>query len=316
VICFGSSMLAGFVIALAFQPDAAMLRRIFEEGLAQHRQRYGASDVRTAQSARDLGLFLARQGEAEAARAALSEAVRIDSEAIGASAPQTLADVGELAAVSEPAAAAPLWQRASEAAEPALAARALAALGDLHNAAGDRTGAAGFYRGALANQEIASGRDAEAVALRLSALALAVEPRDGIPLLERAVTIDRARLGRRHPQTATMEANLAGLLVHAGRHEQAILAAGDALSIFQETLGEDHPRCAVTASILAFALESKGDRIRAGRMYRLAIAIDERAYGPGHPQTAADMRALAEFLRIGGQAREAAEWERKAAAIH
>jgi tetratricopeptide (TPR) repeat protein len=290
-------MIPGLVVALAFQPEPAMLRRLFEEALAQREKQYGASDARTAQAARDLGLFLARQGETNGARAALTEAVRIDETVFGASAPQTLADVADLAGVSPRVEAEPLWLRAAEAADPGMAARAFAASGDLRSQAGDRGGAAGFYRRALAKQEIASGPDSEPVAQRLSALALTVEYKDGIPLLQRALAIDRSKLGVRHPQTATTEANLAGLLVHVGRYEEAIRAAGDALSIFQETLGADHPRCAISASILAFALESTGDRARAERMYRLAVAIDERAYGPDHPQTASDRRALAEFLR-------------------
>jgi tetratricopeptide (TPR) repeat protein len=262
------------IIALVFQPDVPMLRRLFEQAFARQP---------TAQAARDLGLFLARNGDPNAARTALAEAVRIDTDAIGPSAAQTLQDVAELAAISPPAEATALWTRVAESPEPALAARAFAALGDL--------------RTALAKQEAATGRDSEAVAVRLIALALTLEPKDGIPLLERAVTINRAKLGRRHPQTATTEANLAGLLVHVGRFDDAILAAGDALSIFQETLGPDHPRNAVTVSILAFAFESKGDRVRAERMYRLAVVIDEKSYGATHPQTKSAKQALEEFLR-------------------
>jgi tetratricopeptide (TPR) repeat protein len=307
-------VIPALIIAASFQPDPSVLRRLFEEALARSERQYGATDARTAQAARDLGMFLGRQGETRAAEAALTEALQIDEAVFGASAPQTLSDVAELAGVTPQPEKEPLWLRAADSTDAGLAARALAALGEIHAAAGDRAGAAAFYRRALARQETASGHDTEPVAVCLNALAQLVEVKEGIPLLERALAIDRRVLGARHPQTATTEANLAGLLVHARRNGEAIRAAGEALSIFQETLGAEHPRCAITAGILAFALEAKGERARAEKMYRLAVTIDERSYGPRHPQTIGDMRALAEFLRTIGKVREAADLEKKAAA--
>ena len=79
-----------------------MLRRLFEDALKQRRQEYGVTDSRTAQAARDLGLFLSRQSDQAGARSALSEAVGIDEKAFGATAEQTLAYLGELATVSSP----------------------------------------------------------------------------------------------------------------------------------------------------------------------------------------------------------------------
>ena len=289
-------LLPFLLIFLAMQPDPAMLRRLFEDALVRSQRQYGADDARTAQAARDLGLFLARQGDAAAARNTLAETVRLDEAALGASDPQTLADAAELAAVSPPAEAHTLWLRAAESTGPALAARALGSLGDLHRASGDRNGAATFYRRALAKQEAADGAAAEPVAIRLNALATVVEPKDAIPLLQRALTIDRHALGLRHPEAASTEANLAGRLALAGRLDEAIRAATDALSIFQETLGPDHPRCAIVADILADCMAGKGDRAGAEKMYRLALSIDERAYGPNAPQTQADRLALNDLL--------------------
>ena len=289
-------MLPVLAIALAMQPDPAMLRTLYADALARREKQYGPTDARTAQAARDLSLFLARHSNPEEAQPVLARLVAIDEHAFGPAAPQTLADVVELAAISPPGAAEPLWRRASLSSDPAIAARCFAALGDLHLRSGDRPGAAAFYRRALAKEETASGPAAEPVALRLNALALSLDPKDGIPLAERALAIDRRVLGARHPQTATTEANLAGMLVNVRRNSEAVRAAADAMSIFQETLGPAHPRCAVTASILAFALEATGDRTRAEQMYRMAVAIDQKAYGPAHPQTEADQRALAAFL--------------------
>src|ERR1051326_8073689 len=165
-------MAPGLIALFALQPDPAMLRRIYEEALARREQQYGAKDARTAQAARDLGMFLAREGQAADAHRALTRAVEID-EALHAE--LTLSDVAELAAVSPPDEAEPLWKRSAESKDTPLASRALAALGDLHARAGDRAGAAGFYRRALAKEEAVNGKQSETVALRLNALAHVVE---------------------------------------------------------------------------------------------------------------------------------------------
>ncbi len=185
-----------------------MLRQLFEEAFEQKK---------TAQAARDLGLFLAGQGQVAAARQALGEAVRLSEKAHGPSAPRTLADVAELAAISEPAYAEPLWQRAAASQDAGVAARSLAVLGGLREDAGDRSGAAKFYRGALAKEEAASGADSARVAVRLNALSRVVAVARGIELLERARGINVKRLGPRHLETGTLTANLAALLVSAGR---------------------------------------------------------------------------------------------------
>jgi tetratricopeptide (TPR) repeat protein len=290
------SIILSLAAALALQPDPAAIRRLFEDALQRRERLYGPVDARTAQAARDLGMFLAGQGNAADARAPLAQAVRIDETAMGPHAPQTLADAAELAAVSPPSAAELLWKRVAAAREPALAARALAALGDLHARAGDRNGAASFFRQAMAMQESASGKDSAPVALRLNALAHFVPPAEAIAMLERALAIDRRTLGSRHPEAASTEANLAGMLLNAGRIDAAIRAGRDALGVFEQTLGKDHPRVAQTATILGYAYESRHDRASAEKMFRRALMIDEGAYGPRHPQTEADRRALSEFL--------------------
>jgi tetratricopeptide (TPR) repeat protein len=286
-------MLAVLVLALSPQPNPAVLRRLFEESLARREQQYGMSDPQTAQAARDLGLFLVKEGDAAGARDALAKTVKIDEAAFGDSAAETFADIAELAAVSPKQEADGLWQRASTSTDSAVAVRALMSLGAMRSGAY----AAGFYRKALARQESATGENSEPVAVCLNALSQVVARPEAISLLERAVAIDRRALGARHPETATMLANLAGKLVNAKRYDEALAAAAEALSIFGETLGGNHPRCAIAAGILAFALEGKGDRMRAEKMYRMALTIDEAAYGPRHPQTTADRQALAEFLK-------------------
>jgi tetratricopeptide (TPR) repeat protein len=228
--------------ALAFQPAPAMLRALFEEELARVTSRHGASDVRTGRAARDLGVFAARQGDAAGARAALAIAVRADEVAFGPSDPQTLADVAELAAVSEAADAVRLWERASASRDGAVSARAFAALGDLRHQAGDFRGAIRLYRSALAREEAAAERNELRIAARLNTLSLLLDPADAVPLLERALGIVARRIGRQTVEAASIEINLAVRLEAIGKRASATQTAGSAVTIFEETLGAEHPR--------------------------------------------------------------------------
>ena len=106
----------------------------------------------------------------------------------------------------------------------------LAALGELREVAGDRDGAVQFYRRALAKEEVASGKDGARVAVRLNSLALALVTDSGIPLLTRTIAIDRRVWGERHPETATAETNLSGLLLAAGRTEESACAIAPSAS--------------------------------------------------------------------------------------
>lgn len=301
----------GLTAASAMQPDPAMLRRLYEEMLAKRARQYGLADARTARAASDLGLFLKEQGDADGAGRALAEALRVDEAASGPSAPAALADAAELAAISPQPAAGLLWRRAAESPDPSVAARALAALGEFREAAGDHEGAAALYRQALAKEEAASGKEGARIAVRLNALALALGPEKGVPLLTRALAINRRAYGERHPETATTEANLSGLLLAAGRAPESVRMGRSALAGFEATLGSDHPRTAAAASNLADALRAQGDRAGAEKLYRRALDIDQRAYGPNHPETLQDVRNLADFLGETGRAAEAAELERR-----
>lgn len=304
-------MVCSLLVLLAMQPDTAAIRRLFEENLARQEKQYGADDGHIAGAARDLGLFLKRQGDLTGAQAALTRAVRADEKTEGEAARQTLADAAELAALSPAEEAGPLWQRVARSSDPGLASRALAALGDLRAAAQDTAGAVSLYRRALAKEEEDKGKDAAGVAVRLNALAVLVEPEEGVPMLERALAIDRRLLGERHPETSTTEANLAGLLLDSGRTNAALRLANAALAGFEDTLGPENPRVASVSTILAYGWRAKRDRVRAERLYRRALAIDEAAYGAEHPETLNDVRNLAEFLRESGKTAEAAVLEKR-----
>lgn len=288
-----------------------MLRQLFEEELARQKAEYGENDAHTAQAARDLGLWLARQGDQRGAREAFAQAVGADEKVLGPTADQTLADVAELAAVSESRPAEALWQSASRSSDAEVAARSLAGLGGLREQAGDRAGAARFYRQALAKEESASGKDSARVAARLNTLSLFVAPAEGVVLLDRALRIATARLGARHLGTASIQVNLAGLLSKTGHAQRAARLAKEATSVFEEALGPEHPRTAAGLLIQANARRASGDDSDVEPMLRRALAIREQALGPRHPQTLVYARALADFLREIGKEQQAAELDRR-----
>ncbi len=261
--------------ALLLQVDTGMLGGLYAQEFERHP---------TAQAARDLGMFLRRHGDSAGARNALKEALRLDD---ASASPQALDDAFELALASPGSEAAPLLTRAAASKDPRLAARALETLGHLRDIFGDKPAAVECYRRALTLQENAA---------TLEALAADLDPAAAVPLLERALALNRA-LGLRHPQVATTEANLSGALLNAGRTDDAIRLARDAIGIFEEALGPGHPRTASAATILAWALRAKGDTRAALLYYQRALAIDQAAFGSSHPQTQADAKTLDDFQR-------------------
>src|ERR1043166_2866478 len=110
-------VLAAIVAAFAYQPDPAMLRRLYEDALARREIEFGLQDERTARAARDLGMFLARQGDTRAAQSALVEAVTIDEAAAGPKATVTLEDVAGLGAGAAPGGGGRVWRGAGGGAE-------------------------------------------------------------------------------------------------------------------------------------------------------------------------------------------------------
>jgi tetratricopeptide (TPR) repeat protein len=205
----------------AFQPDRTMLRQMFEEALKRRTAEFGRNDSHTAQASRDLVLFLQRSGDLAGARRVLTETVAIDEAAFGKDAAQTLEDVSALAAISPKSVAGPLLERAANSPDPTVSGPALSSLAEMRTAAGDRPAAAVYLRRALEKAEAVDGKDGTIVALILNALALDVDPKEGIAYLQRALAIDRSKLGEHDSGTIVTAVNLSKLLLVAGRVDDA-----------------------------------------------------------------------------------------------
>ncbi len=208
-------------VALAFQPDPVALRKLFEDALARRQQAYGDTDARTAQAARDLGLFLCRSTDKASARRAMASAVHLDEKSLGPNAPQTLEDIATLASVSPRAEAEPLLRRAAESPDPTIAGPALTSLAAMRKAAGDSASAAALLRRAVEKAETVDGKDSVTVALVLNVLAQVVPPKEALPLLQRALAIEEQQLGPQNPQTLQDARKLASLLRSEGQPDDA-----------------------------------------------------------------------------------------------
>jgi tetratricopeptide (TPR) repeat protein len=285
--------------ASAFQPDRALLRRVYEDYVARCERDFGPNDPRTAQAARDLGFFLKDSGDRKAANLAFAKALKIDQAKWGDTAPQALAGMIALASVSTPADAESILRSAL--ASPSMNSRlgvpALSTLGDLRLSAGDRAGAAACWRLSLQHAELAYGKDSDEVAKILFSLSQVVGAQESVQLLGRALTIAQRSWGENHPETATCQVNLANALLKAGKTHDAAEKAQAGLSGFEASLGPHHPRVAVALITLAEALHAQGDLSTAQALYRRAIEIDRQALGAADPRTLQDLSALKALMR-------------------
>ncbi|HEY3840001.1 MAG TPA: tetratricopeptide repeat protein [Bryobacteraceae bacterium] len=292
------------------QPHSEQLRDLYQQHLAEEQRDHGEFDARTAEAARDLGLFFRGHNDPQSAHDALTHAVAIDEKVFGPDAPRTLADVADLATVSPASEAPRLFERAAKSSDAAAASRALLALGEMRASQDDHQGAARFWRQALAKQE-AAAPDSPNAAMILNVLAQVVEPAEAIPLLHRALALDRKIYGAGHPETGGVDQLLAQSLLATGKAADAVAPAGEAFSILSTKLGLEHPRTASAADTLADAFRATAKFAEAERYYRQALAIDEKILGPQHPTTLENIRNLAAFLRRRGKVNEAIVLERR-----
>src|SRR5688572_24541656 len=144
-------------LALAPQPDPAALAPLYRQALAERERQLGPEHPKVARSAADLGLFLRNQGDRVAAAPYFRRALNIDEKVLGPNSPVVGEDLENLASVLPPAEALPLYRRASEHRDPAIAARNLAKLASYEESRDRHNAALALYRAALAKEEAASG---------------------------------------------------------------------------------------------------------------------------------------------------------------
>ena len=121
------------------------------------------------------------------------------------------------------------------------------------------------------------------------------------PLLERAVNIQRAVLGPKHPETLKTTSNLAWIHMRQGRYTQAEKLLRETLDIQRRVLGPDHPDTLQTLGYLAATLNHEGRNAEAEGLYLKGLDVQRRVYGPEDPETLRLMNGLATTLMAEGR---------------
>jgi tetratricopeptide (TPR) repeat protein len=105
------------------------------------------------------------------------------------------------------------------------------------------------------------------------------------PLMRRALDIDEASFGEKHPNVAIDLNNLALLLQDTNRLDEAEPLMRHALQIDEASFGKEHPDVARDLNNLALLLKATNRLEEAEPLMRRAVDIWERSLGPDHPRT-------------------------------
>jgi len=131
----------------------------------------------------------------------------------------------------------------------------------------------------------------------LARLALAYQEQKlykaAMPLLNRALEIDRSVFGSKSANVAASLSNLAMLYEAQGKHDQAKMLVRQAIAIDTEVLGEKSPRLATSYSQLGTILRKEGKIDEAISALDKAAKIRIAAFGPNHPDVAINIHNLA-----------------------
>ena len=263
--------------------DPRHFTALYERAFAERIEKFGEKDARTAEVARNLGLFLAKQGDRANAETWLRRALSI-SEQMHQPRSRELCEAREALArvVTGESERRELHRLASRSDDAATAARNLAQLAALEG------NDVSLLRQALAQQERATGPQSAPVALRLNDLGLALqepEPAVSTGLFRRALAINQRTLGAQHPETATTMNNLANVLAATGEASAAEVLQRRAYAVFVARLGPQHVRSGITASNLAGTLMTLGRQAEGKKWFTTAHTIFEQALGPDHAWT-------------------------------
>jgi tetratricopeptide (TPR) repeat protein len=104
-------------------------------------------------------------------------------------------------------------------------------------------------------------------------------------------------------------------LYQAGKFNEAIPIAQEALELSKKALGPDHPQTAGALDTLARLYYFTGDYARAEPLYQRTLQIAEKALGPDHPDTATALSDLALLYRSTGNYTKAEPLYRRALEI-
>jgi len=131
------------------------------------------------------------------------------------------------------------------------------------------------------------------------------EYKEAEPLIERALNIDEASLGKDNLKVAIHLNNLAQLYQDTNRLKEAEPLMKRALNIDEASFGKDHPNVAIALNNLAMLYYATNRLKEAEPLMKRALNIDEASLGKDHPDVAKDLNNLAQLYQATNRLKEA-----------
>jgi tetratricopeptide (TPR) repeat protein len=136
-----------------------------------------------------------------------------------------------------------------------------------------------------------------------------------IGYFQKALAIDKAVFGKRHPNIAIDYNNLGITYDSKGEYGLAINYYQKALAVDKAVFGEQRPQVAAYYNNLGSAYHSKGKYNRAIEFFEKASAIEKSIFGEQHPNVAVNYNNLGSAYDSKGEYGLAIEYHKKALAI-
>ncbi len=125
-------------------------------------------------------------------------------------------------------------------------------------------------------------------------------------LNQRALEMDRALYGPRHPNVADDLINLGAIQYEYGHYFAAERYYREALGIIRAWYGENNPETASALTMLGRTLIDEKKYDEAAQLLAEALDVQQRAYGPVHPRVASALNELGKVAQQRGRLDEAA----------
>jgi tetratricopeptide (TPR) repeat protein len=269
----------------------AQARPLIDGAVAKRRHLVGLDPLDLSDSLSHQGELMALQANYDAGEKAYREAIRIES-----TRPKDRQNQEKLA-------------------------NSLYGLGTLLARQGRHAEAEESLRETLERQKVLYGQTHPAVGRTLKDLARAVD--DGgdlaaaIPLMQRAVTMQRALRGSEpHPDLAEVLNDMGLLLYEKGELNDAEKFYRESLAMNRRLLGDKHPEIANGLENVAMTEQDKGDLAGAEKLYRQSLEMRRELLGEAHPEVGRTLANLASLQYDRGETREALANMREVLAIY